>query len=187
MIKDLDDLKSVLSKFAEKEPKRAKLLRLQGEDEGLELESTGAFVVVGQSDGKPYTEIRGLEGELPANIRIEEDAVLGSSMEEPDEWQTLDGPDGDSLRTFSLLNPQILGELIESAEFHDGDDEQTVILGRVNLASIPRIPEAFIKWLGADAFDRPVELRVKDNRLIEVTQPDLHPRRSDHIIERFED
>ena len=187
MIKDLDDLKSVLSKFAGEASAQATLFRLQAAEEGGEPESTGAVVVIGQNNGKRYTEIRGLEGELPANIRIEEDAVFGSSMDKPDEWHALDGPDGDSLRAFSLLDPRTVGDLIERAEFREGAEGLTVILGRVDLASIPGVPEALIKWLGGDAVDREVELRFKEDRLIEVTQPDLHPRRSDHIIERFED
>src|SRR4026208_2258604 len=103
MINDLDGLKSVLSKFAEEAAAQAKLFRHRAEEETEE--ATGAFVVVGQADGKRFIEIRGLEGEMPGNIRIEEDSVFGSSKRKPDDWHALEGPNGDGLRTFSLLDP----------------------------------------------------------------------------------
>jgi hypothetical protein len=186
MVQDLDELKSILSQFAEEESAQAKLFRLQAANVGGEPESTGAFVVIGQTEGRRFTELRGLEGELPANIRIEDDAVLGSSQEDPDDWQSLDGPDGDSLRVFTLLDPRTLADQITSAEFRENAEGQTVVLGLVDLASIPGLPEAFVRWLGDDAMNREIELRFEGDRLVETTQTDLYPRRRDRIVERFE-
>jgi hypothetical protein len=180
---DLDELREILAAFAREEPVRADLFRTQADDQ--EPKPTGGFVIVGQSDGQRFMEVRGIEGELPANVRIVEDAVLASSSEEPNDWQALDGAEADSLRVFTLLDPGILADQIQRAEFSFTENGETIATVHVDLASFPRLPEAFINWLRGDAVDRVIELHLKEDRILEITQPDIHPRRSDRITERF--
>ncbi len=180
---NLDDLKAILSAFAEEETANADLYRLQAADEPPE--ATGATVVFGKTDGRRFTEVHGLQGELPANIRIEEEAVLGSSPENPDDWKALEGPDGESLRVFSLLDPRTLGEQIQQAEFVTAEAGETLAVGHVDLANLPGLPEQFVKWLKGDAFDRLVQMRFVDDQLVETVQADFYPRLSDRIIARY--
>jgi hypothetical protein len=187
MARDLEELRSALSRFAEEETRQAKVFRLGPADESREPEPTGALVIIGQTEGRRFTEVRGLEGELPPNVRIEDDVVLASSQRKPDEWQSMEGPNGDALRLFSLLNPSVLADNLTEAEFIEDAEGASVVQGRMDLTSIHGLPEGFLKWLGDDAFQREVELRLDEqNRPIETTQPDIFPRRSDRIVTRFE-
>ena len=184
-MQDFNHLKSVLLRFADDAPRRAFLYRAQPGDE--EPEATGAYIIVGQTDGRRFTEIHGLQGELPANIRIQEDAVLVSPPESPDEWQPLDDEDAAALRAFSVLDPTVLGELLESAEFESISDEEVVATASFNLVSLKGLPDEFVEWLREDTLEHEVQFRLKGDQLIEIAQPDLYPRQSDRISARFED
>jgi hypothetical protein len=184
MVQDFDELKALLLNFAEEEPRRAVLYRSQNAEE--RPSETGAVIQIGKTQGRNFVEIRGLEGELPANLRIEEEAVLGSSREEPDDWKALDDDDVDALRAFSLLDPRVIGETLNSADFATGDDE-AIVIGHVDLASVHRLPGEFVEFLKRYSLDHTVELHFKDRTLVEMVQQDLYPRQTDRISERFED
>jgi len=185
-MQDLQDLKSVLSKFASEKPIRANLFRLEAPEE--KPEPTGAYVLMGEAEGRRFLEVRGLVGELPSNVRMEEGSISGSSYEKPDEWQNLEGTDAEVLRVFLLLDPRILAEQVYRADFiPTKGDGQTFVVGHVNLRSLkPGLPKAFLEWVKGDAFDREVALHFRGGRLVEAIQPDLYPRRADRIIERFD-
>lgn len=184
-MQDFEHFRSLLANFAEDEDKRAYLYRQREADEAPE--ATGAFIVVGQTDGRRFTEIHGLRGELPANIRVEDDAVLVSPPDNPEEWETFDDDDADALRAFSVLDPRILGELLDGAEFEPISDDETVAVGKINLASLPGLPDEYLEYLQADTLEREVHFRLKGDKVVEIAQPDLYPRQSDRISARFED
>jgi len=185
VVQDFEQLRSVLSKFAAETPRRAFLYRADGDQE-LEPEATGAFVLVGQTEAGRFVEIRGLQGELPANIRIEDDVLLISPAERPEDWQHIDDPDADALRSFSLLDPRTVGDLMDSAEFQASSDDETVASVHIDLGSLPGLPDEFREFLAVGSLDRQVELHFKGDNLVEMVQQDLYPRQTDRISERFE-
>ena len=181
----LDDLPTVLSQFAMEKPVRAKLYRQADDGEAVPI---GVDVILGTDDGKMFIELHGIEGELPANIRIEDDTVKISPDGEPGAWQSIEGADAAALRVFSLLDPRrFAGQLHRVNVVENARDGYTYAVGHVDLLSWqPRLPEAFVTWLRADAHDRPIVFRFEGSRLAEVIQPDLYPRREDRIVERFD-
>jgi hypothetical protein len=184
MVQNFDELKAFLLAFADEEPRRAALYRSQNAEE--RPSETGAVVLIGKAEGRTFLEIRGIEGELPANLRIEDDAVLGSSREEPDDWKELKDEDIDALRAFSLLDPRVLGASLDGADFGKGDDE-TIVIGHIDLGSVPGLPAEFVEFLKQYSLDHTVELHFVGRRLVEIVQQDLYPRQTDRISERFDD
>jgi hypothetical protein len=183
-MQDFDHFKSILAKFAEEGPVRAFLYRQSEGDE--EPEATGAFIVVGEAEGRRFTEVHGLRGEMPANIRVEDDAVLVGPPEDPSAWETFDDEDAGALRAFTLMDPRVLGELLEGAEFDSVSADETRVIGKYNLASLPGLPDEYIEYLGSDTLEREVEVRLVGERVVEISQPDVFPRQSDRIFARFE-
>ena len=183
-MQDFDNFLDLLKNFAEDGPKRAYLYRQRESDEAPE--ATGAFIVVGHTDGRRFTEIHGLRGELPANIRVEDDAVLVSPPENPDDWQTFDDEDAAVLQAFSVMNPRVMADLVEDAEFEPISNDETIVTTKIDLESLSSLPAEFRAFL-ADTLEREVQFLFRGDQIVEITQPDLYPRQSDRISARFED
>lgn len=178
---DEQEFRSVLARVAGERPIVGDLYRV-GELSDVP-ERTGASVTLGVSAGQRWTEVHGIEGELPSNVRIEGDQVKISSESGPDDWNDVQGPDAEALRVFSLLDPRLVVDQLTRVEFLP---DPTQAICHIDLISWkPHLPDAFLKWLEGDAYDRPVIFQLEGGRLVASSQPDLPPRRGDRIDIRF--
>lgn len=182
MIQREEHVRRLLTDVAQRGATGARLFRrsgLEGEEE-----ATGAFVLFTQRNGLLEMNIRGIQGELPANIRITDGDVFVSSAEQPEAWQAAD-EEGDGFRVFTLLDPRRLARHMKRVQIRVAG-AKTRVVGHVDLSEWePKLPDGLLTWLGSSGRDRVINVLLEEERLLEVVQPDLPPRLADFIVEKF--
>lgn len=140
-------------------------------------ERTGAYILYPTPD---EIEIRGLEPELPPNVRI-----IGSKVNVSDDlekWEEVKPEAG--LQVFGLLDPRVL---ITSAYYETGP----VVAGnreyysiQVDMHKIPlELSDEVIEFIGSK---RETELVIEHDRLIEMHMSDWSAKSSSKISLLFE-
>jgi len=186
-------LQDVVENFARAGKVQALLMRVEHPDS--DPAPTGVSAVFGESEDGLYLELSGLNGELPATLRILKSGAISTvqarSDEEPSGWDDLDNEDDDvrALLVFSLLDPRLVVANMD----HDRVEYTYANHGKWTSASVhvhldnwePKLPEKFVKWLHYDAFDRVITLDIENDRLVRTVQADLPPWRADMIITEY--
>jgi hypothetical protein len=139
------------------------------------------LLVLDREGERLVVEVRGIVGELPANVRIDDSSVYLSSAEEPNEWSRADEADEDAqvLRVFTLLDPRrVVMQLVTSEESPSGAAQVRGIIDLRNWE--PPLPRAYVEWLGEGRI-REVVFELEGDWIRSIQQQDLPPRQADTI------